>query len=72
MSSLLRGFDLMDIIIADTVTGSTAYIKNGSLITEPDMNTTLEIARRISRAQKPAMTIVNVDIYTFDRTEEIS
>ncbi len=60
----------MDIIIADAKTGSTAYIKNGTLITEPDMNITLEIARRISRAPKPAKVIGNVEIYVFNRSEE--
>ncbi len=69
MSRLLKGFDIMDIIIADTKTGSTAYIKDGTLITEPDMNTTLEIARRISRAPKPAKVIGNVEIYVFNRSE---
>ena len=69
MSRLLKGFDIMDIIIADTKTGSAAYIKDGTLITEPDMNTTLEIARRISRALKPAKVIGNVEIYVFNRSE---
>lgn len=59
----------MDIIIADTMTGSTAYIKNGTLITEPDMNITLEIARHISRAQKPAKIIGDLEIYTLAESE---
>ena len=57
----------MDIIIADTRTGNTAYIKDGSLITEPDMNTTLEITKRLSRSKEPAYVIGDAEIYVYDK-----